>query len=500
MTAKIKTLSFIGIEVLDVNVQVKLSPGLPGMTIVGLPDKAIAESKERVRIAISSLGVSWPQKRITVNMAPADLQKEGSHYDLAIALAILIEMQILSQADLKNFYALGELSLDGEISSINGTISAAIRANETDCGIICPQVNGSEARWASKDLKIIAAPCLLSLINHLKEVNKLPSPEVKTIRQQEQYPNINEIKGQENAKRALEITAAGGHNLLMSGPPGTGKSMLASRLRSILPEPELDEILEINRIHSISGNLKDGQLVTTRPFREPHHSCSMPAMVGGGAKAKPGEISLACNGVLFLDELPEFPRQVLDSLRQPIETSKISISRANCHITYPANFQLVAAMNPCRCGFLGNKERECKKAPFCATDYQNRISGPMLDRIDIIIEVPQVDLFDNDIQQSEDSQDIKIRVLKARRMQKIRYQEFAANLQNNAKIDSKTLEKNLFLSEKSQEIIKKAANSGKFSMRGISRIMRVARTIADLDESEKIEKNHILEAISYRRE
>ncbi len=500
MTAKIKTFSFSGIEVLNVDVQAKIVPGLPNMTIVGLPDKAISEAKERVRTALTSIGVPWPQKRIIVNMAPADLQKEGSHYDLAIALAILVEMEILPQQKLENFYALGELSLDGNIFAVNGIISAAIGANQENCGIICPQNNGSEARWASKDLEIIAAPCLLSLINHLKEENKLPNPEIKKIFANENYPDICEIKGQDNAKRALEITAAGGHNLLMSGPPGTGKSMLASRLRSILPEPELEEILQINMINSISGNLKDGKLITSRPFRDPHHSCSMPAMVGGGAKAKPGEISLACNGVLFLDELPEFPRQVLDSLRQPLETAKISISRANSHITYPANFQLIAAMNPCRCGHLGNKEKECKKAPFCATDYQNKISGPMLDRIDIIIEVPQIDLFDDNIQRSESSEDIKIRVLKARRLQKLRYADFAANLQNNAKIDSKTLEKHLFLSEKSQEIIKKAANSGKFSMRGISRIMRVARTIADLSESKNIEKNHILEAISYRRE
>ena len=499
MTAKIKTFSFIGIEVSQVNVQVKISPGLPSMTIVGLPDKAINEAKERVRLAITSLGIPWPQKRITVNMAPADLQKEGSHYDLAIALAILIEMEILEQGGLEKFYALGELSLDGEVSSVNGIISAAIGANQHDCGIICPQKNGSEARWASEDLKIIAAPCLLSLINHLKGEVTLPSPQIKQINLGITYPDISEIKGQENAKRALEITAAGGHNLLMSGPPGTGKSMLASRLGGILPDPRLEEILEINMIHSISGRLKDGNLITTRPYRDPHHSCSMPAMVGGGAKVKPGEISLACNGVLFLDELPEFPRQVLDSLRQPIETAQVSISRANSHITYPANFQLIAAMNPCRCGYLGNKEKECKKAPFCGEDYKNKISGPMLDRIDIVIEVPQVNVFSFEGEESESSSQVKERVLAARKIQQIRYQNEPIPKQNNAKIDSKTFQDHMNLDKESEEILTKSIEKGRFSMRGITRIMRVARTIADLEECEKIKKPHILEAISYRR-
>ena len=506
MTAKVKTFSFLGIQTLDVDVQVKISPGLPGVTIVGLPDKAINEAKERVRHAISSIGIPWPQKRITVNMAPADLQKEGSHYDLAIALAILVEIGVLEQKSLKDFYAFGELALDGEICSVNGMIAAAIGANQNKCGIICPQKNGSEARWASQDLKIIAAPCLLTLINHLNGEEQLPSPELNIVNKNENYPDFNEIKGQENAKRALQIAAAGGHNLLMNGPPGTGKSMLASRLPSILPQLSLEEILEINMIHSISGKLKDGALITNRPFRDPHHSCSMPAMVGGGSKAKPGEISLACNGVLFLDELPEFPRQVLDSLRQPIETAKVSISRVNSHVTYPANFQLIAAMNPCRCGHLGNKEKQCNKAPNCGSDYQNRISGPMLDRIDIIIQVPQIDIFDekhqNNHQKPLESPKIKGEIEKARQIQQNRYQndENRISRQNNAKIDAKTLEKHLFLSKKSQEIIKKAVNSNKFSMRGISRIMRVSRTIADLKNSKTIEKNHILEAISYRRE
>lgn len=498
MTAKIKTFTFLGIQVVNVDVQVKLSAGLPGMTIVGLPDKAVGESRERVRHAITSLGLSWPQKRITVNLAPADLQKEGSHFDLAIALGILIEMEVIEQHNVEQFYVLGELSLDGSIAPVSGTISAAIGANERRHGIICPEKNGSEAAWAG-NLPIIAAPNLISLINHLKNEQFLPTPETKKLEIDENYPDLCEVKGQESAKRALEIAAAGGHNLLMSGPPGTGKSMLASRLIGILPPLELEEILQINMIHSISGNIIDGQLITTRPYRDPHHCCSMPAMVGGGSKIKPGEISLACNGVLFLDELPEFPRQVLDSLRQPLETGEVSISRANSHITYPADFQLVAAMNPCRCGHLGNPKKECKKAPICGQEYQNKISGPLLDRFDIIIEVPQIDIFYNETTKPESSKTIKQRVITARTLQKNRYQKEKSLNKTNSGINAKILEKHTEIDENCQKILKKAVEKSSISMRGVSRILRVARTIADLENSPTIQQQHLFEAISYRR-
>ena len=339
MVAKTKTFSFAGIDVAAIDVQVKISPGMASFTIVGLPDKAVGESKERVRAAISSTGLSWPYKKITVNLAPADVQKEGSHFDLAIALAIMIEIGVLEQKLVDDFFILGELSLDGAIEGVSGIISAAIGANQRNCGIICPQKNGREAAWAG-NLNIIAPPNLMTLINHLKGEQILARPETTKIFQSKNYPDLSDVKGQETAKRAIEIAAAGGHNLLMIGPPGTGKSMLASRLAGILPPPELVEILEINMVHSLSNQIADGKLITHRPYREVHHSCSMPAMVGGGTRAKPGEVSLAHNGVLFLDELAEFPRQVLDALRQPLETGNISISRVNSHITYPANFQL----------------------------------------------------------------------------------------------------------------------------------------------------------------
>lgn len=498
MTAKIKTFSFVGIDVVDVDVQVKISAGLPNITIVGLPDKAVGESKERVRLAISALNIQWPQKRITVNLAPADLQKEGSHFDLAIALGILIEIGIIKQKSVENFYALGELSLDGEISSISGTISASIGANQRNCGIICPAKNGSEAAWSGNS-KIIAAKDLASLINHLQGQEIIEPPKAKELEANDTYPDFSEIKGQESAKRALEIAAAGGHNLLMSGPPGTGKSMLASRLLSILPPPSLEEILEINMIYSISGKIVDGKLITKRPFRDPHHSCSMPAMVGGGNKSKPGEISLATNGALFLDELPEFPRQVLESLRQPLETKEVSISRANSHITYPANFQLIAAMNPCRCGYLGDEKKQCKRIKSCGQEYQNKISGPLLDRIDMVIEVPQIDIFFSNKSPSENSQTIRERVLKARNLQKIRYKKDGLKYHTNSHISGKILEKYTELDERNMKILKKSVDKMSTSMRGITKILRIARTIADLENSPQIKEIHLLEAISYRR-
>lgn len=501
MTAKVKTFSFVGIDVAAIDVQVKISPGLPSFAIVGLPDKAVGESKERVRAAIMSTGLSWPFQRITVNLAPADLQKEGSHFDLAIALGLMIEIGVLEQNLLEDFFVLGELSLDGAINAVGGIISAAIGANERKNGIICPKENGAEAAWAG-DLPIIAAPNLLTLINHLKSEQILERPKISRLAEAKNYPDLSDVKGQENAKRALEIAAAGGHNLLMVGPPGTGKSMLASRLPGILPPLELLEILEVSMVQSISGKISDGKLSAIRPFREVHHSASMPAMVGGGAKIKPGEVSLAHNGVLFLDELAEFPSQVLDSLRQPLETGEVSIARVNSHVTYPANFQLVAAMNPCRCGFLGDAKRECKKAPSCGDDYKNKISGPLLDRIDIVINVGQVDYFsEKNLAKSENSKAVAARVFKARELQKKRYEaedEMKNRPKINAKIDGKILEKFCELDDESQKILQNAATKMHSSMRGITRILRVARTIADLEAAEKISTNHLLEAISYR--
>ncbi len=503
MVATIKTFAFNGIDVLAIDVQIKISNAVnPVFNIVGLGDKAVAESKERVRAAIASTGLEWPSKRIIVNLAPADIQKEGSHYDLAIALGIMIEMNVLESKLLDNYFVLGELALDGSISKINGTISAAIGANQRNCGIICPQINGQEAAWAG-DVDIVAAYNLPTLINHLKGQQTLSRPQTKSIKTTTKYPDFAEVKGQQSAKRALEVAASGGHNVLMIGAPGAGKSMLASRLPSILPDLELMEILEINMINSVSGKINDGNLITNRPFREVHHSCSMPAMVGGGSLVKAGEISLAHNGVLFLDELAEFPRQVLDSLRQPMENGEIVIARVNSRVNFPANFQLIAAMNPCRCGHLGDSKKECKRAPICGQEYKNKISGPLLDRIDIVIEVPVIDYFANDNnKKGESSASIRQRVIKGRNIQRSRFNQYDSQTKTltNAKMNSEMVEKYCQLDEECRNLLKMAVDKIGLSMRGISKILKVSRTIADLDQSQNISKQHLLEAISYRRQ
>lgn len=503
MVAHTQTFAFAGIEAHPVCVQVKVSSGNPSFAIVGLPDKSVGESKERVRAAITSTGLAWPFQKIIVNLAPADLQKEGAHFDLAIAIGILIEIGVLQQQLVKDYFIVGELGLDGSINSVSGVISSAISSNQRALGLICPKENGKEAVWSGNP-NIIATRSIIELINHLKNEQMIARPQLTEINP-DSYKNcqdFNEVRGQHQAKRALEIAGAGSHNLLMIGPPGTGKSMLASRLIGILPPLELMEILEVNMIASMSDKIVDGKLITNRPYREVHHSCSMPAMVGGGVKAKPGEVSLAHRGVLFLDELAEFPRQVLDSLRQPLESGIINISRVNSHITYPANFQLICAMNPCRCGFLGDAKKECKKAPFCGEEYKSKISGPLLDRIDIVINVSQIDYFKQEQTPIEDSNQIRQRILLARKIQDQRYQEFAEQKfkgKTNAEVESKVIEKFCELDWQSKKFLEDYITKTRSSMRAISRILRVARTISDLEQNEKISYENLCEAIALRR-
>lgn len=504
MVAIVKTVVFQGIEALPIEVQVQIASGLPSFAIVGLPDKAVGESRERVRAALSSIGLALPPKKITINLSPADLQKEGSHFDLPIALGLLVALDALKAEDIQGYIALGELSLDARLTSVSGVLPSALMAAGLDKGIICPAQNGSEAAWA-QDIQVIAAPDLISLMNHLKGKQVLTPPAPCVAASNHNIPDMSDIKGQESAKRALEIAAAGGHNLLLQGPPGAGKSMLAARLPGLLPPLSPQEALEVTMVHSIAGQLHQGQLLQERPFRDPHHSASLPALVGGGAKAKPGEISLAHHGVLFLDELPEFSGATLETLRQPLETGRIMISRASAHVSYPARFQLIAAMNPCRCGHVDDPERACSRAPKCALDYQAKLSGPLLDRIDLNIFVPAVMASDlSTAQKGESTATIAKRVAEARRRQEQRYKTLSGTNDSitnltNASISVQHLEQIAILDEKGQSLLNQAADRFKLSARGYHRILRVARTLADLENSDRIQQHHIGEAVSYRQ-
>lgn len=499
MTAHVSTVAFEGIDVIPIDVQVQMMSGLPSFTIVGLPDKAVGESKERVRSAIHALGLALPPKRIVINLAPADRLKEGSHFDLPIAIGLLVAMGVLPKDEVESFVALGELSLDGNIAPVAGLLPAAMHAMAEGKGIICPQACGSEAAWSGMD-SILAPPSLLALINHFKGTQVLAAPACETREATRRATDMREIRGQMTARRALEVAAAGGHNLLMIGPPGAGKSMLASCLPGILPSLDTKEILEVSMIASIAGKLEGGRLSQERPFRDPHHTASPAAMAGGGKRALPGEISLSHHGVLFLDELPEFPRAVLESLRQPLESGKITVARAAAHVTYPARFQLVAAMNPCRCGYLGDAARACNKAPRCADDYQSKISGPLFDRFDMAIEVPEVPTL-NMLEQSggEPSSAVAARVAKARQQQKMRFEKLGLPHRTNAELTGDTLHSVVVPDERGKQLLEQATGQLRLSMRGYTRVLRVARTIADLEGVGNVAQPHIAEALSYRQ-
>lgn len=499
MTSRVTTIAFEGLKVTPVEVQVQVTAGIPAFIIVGLADKAVAESKERVRSALTAIGLSLPNKRVVVNLAPADLIKIGSHYDLPIAVGLLISLKILPQEQLDEYYCMGELSLDAKIVGVGGVLPAAVEAMINNKGVICPSACGSEAAWAG-DLNIVAAPDLTSLINHFKGTQVLATPKLEIKHSERNYPDMRDIKGQENAKRALEIAAAGGHNILMSGPPGSGKSMLSQRLIGLLPPLEADEILEVSMINSIAGRLNVEGLTSHRPYRDPHHSTSSVALTGGGKNAKPGEVSLAHKGVLFMDEFPEFDREVLESLRQPMESGKITVSRANSHVTYPARFMLVAAMNPCKCGYADDAERACTKIPKCIGEYQQKISGPLYDRIDIFIDVPALSV-DDMVKEGggEPTASVAKRVHDARVVQIERFKKHGYKSKVNAELDGEFLEKNVKLEDDAKKLLMVAAENFKISMRGYNRILRVSRTIADLAKSETVKKEHISEAISYRQ-
>ncbi|HET6468214.1 MAG TPA: YifB family Mg chelatase-like AAA ATPase [Geminicoccaceae bacterium] len=500
-TARVRTVAFIGLETAEVEVEVHLSSGLPAFTIVGLPDKAVGESRERVRAALSAMGLGLPPRRITVNLAPADLAKEGSHYDLPIVLGLLIVMGVLPSDVVEDSLVLGELALDGSLRAVSGILAAAVAASEQGRGLVCPAACGGEAAWLKDQIRVLAAPSLLALINHARGHQVLAPPEPELADEETTYPDLRDVKGQETAKRALEIAAAGGHNLLMTGPPGAGKSMLAARLVGLLPPLDPAEVLEVSMILSVGGRLPGGRLSRSRPFRSPHHGASVPAMVGGGSHARPGEISLAHKGVLFMDELPEFARAVLEALRQPLETGRISVARASQTVTYPARVQLVAAMNPCRCGYLDNPMLACTRAPRCATEYQARISGPLFDRIDLNVDVPALDPRDIALPAPrEGTAEIRARVQAARTLQADRLAAAGrGDLRTNGEVDGELLDEIAPLAGPGKDLLRRAAEQLHLTARGWHRMLRVARTIADLDGAETIQKPHIAEALGFRR-
>lgn len=497
MVTRAYTVAFQGVEARLVEVQCAIAAGVPAFGIVGLPDKAVSEARDRIRSALGAMSIALPSKRITINLSPADLPKEGSHFDLPIALALLAALQIVPADMSEGTVALGELSLDGTLVAVLGALPAAMAAAENDMVLLCPKASGAEAAWVGAT-QVIGAGSLGDVVRHFTGQTPLAPAEPGEVVREATGRDLRDVKGQERAKRAMEIAAAGRHHMIMVGSPGAGKSMLAARMPSILPPLEAGEALETSMIHSLCGLLDEGGISRSRPFREPHHTASMAAIVGGGRTARPGEISLAHNGVLFMDEFPEFSRTVLDTLRQPIETGEVMVARANAHVRYPCRFLLMAAANPCRCGYLSDPARACSRVPGCGEDYLGRISGPLMDRFDLRIEVPPVAFSDLDLPASgDDSAVVAERVASARAVQRERFCDHPS-LAQNADAEGGLLEEIAAPDKEGREVLLRAAERFGLTARGYHRVLRVARTIADLDNAADVRRPHVAEALSFR--
>ena len=502
MISNIKTISLNGLEGNLVEVQTDIGSGIPKFDIVGLPDTSVKESKERIRAAIKNTGVEFPNKKIIINLAPSNTRKEGSGYDLPMAIGILGAINEIKIKNLENTIIIGELSLDGKINPINGILPICIEAQNLGIRrIILPKANEREGALI-KNIEVIGVRNLQELIDYLNTKRNIQPTKIDILkilnRKKETTLDFSDIKGQENVKRAIEIAAAGGHNCIIIGPPGSGKTMIAQRIPSILPDLTFEEALESTKIHSVIGRLNnDIGIITERPFRAPHHTISAISMIGGGRNPMPGEISLAHNGVLFLDELPEFKRNTLEVLRGPLEDRKIIISRLYSKVIYPANFMLIASMNPCPCGYYGSEEKKCNCTKQSIQRYLNKISGPLLDRIDLHVEAKAVkyEKLNSNIKQ-ESSYIIKQRVNSARHIQFLRYKN--ENILTNSELTPKLIERYCVLDKESKKILEIAFNKLGLSARAYTRILKVARTIADLDNKQNIEKEHVLEAIQYR--
>ena len=497
MVAIAQTVAFEGVEGRLVEVQCSVAPGLPGFSVVGLPDKSVSEARERVRAAFAALSIALPSRRITVNMSPADLPKEGSHFDLPIALAVLAALEIVPAESLGRVLSLGELALDGRLSAVAGALPAAMAAAEEGFDMMVPASCAPEGAWVGA-VSVFGPRTLREAIDHLSDRTPLMPARPGEARNREFAEDLSEVKGQERARRAIEIAAAGRHHLLMVGPPGATKTMLARRIPGILPPLTPHEALETSTVHSVAGLLREGGISRDAPFCQPHHTASMAAIVGGGRNAGPGQVSLAHNGVLFLDELPEFERRVIDALREPIETGEIHVSRANAHVRYPARFLLIAAANPCRCGNLADAAQACSRAPICGTDYMSRVSGPMMDRFDMRMEVPQISLEDMQLPGGgESSAAVAARVAAAREVQARRFAEHP-RARVNADASGRLLDEIAPLDEECRSLLARAAEHFGMTPRGYHRILRAARTIADLDLSPQVRFPHLAEALSYR--